>query len=326
MLGEQSETYSAEGAEQRGEKRPPARENGADSRDGTAARADGAARRQALPADRRGLLREAAAALGGERLEAELLLCHVLGCGRAQLLSHDAEAVPPAAAEAYLDLVRRRAGGEPLQYLLGSVNFMGLDLLVTPAVLIPRFDTERLAERAIALLEPVRAPAVLDACTGSGAIAIAISHARPDAVVWAGDLSAEALAVAEENNARCGTRVRFRQGDLLEPFRDLSGALDLLVSNPPYITTEEFRQLPRDVRREPSMALWGGADGLHFYRRLTEAAGQFLRPGGWLALEIGYRQGAAVRALMEERGLREITLLQDWQGLDRVLCGRKEAT
>ena len=271
----------------------------------------------------RALLRWAAAEVEGDkRLEAELLLCHVLHTSRALLLAHSDEEVDSQQEAAFRRLIGRYGAGEPLQYLLGTANFMGLELLVTPAVLIPRFDTERLAERALQLLEPFQRPTVLDVCTGSGAIAIAISHYRREAAVYAGDLSAEALQVAAENNRRCQTNVQLRRGNLLEPFADLAGQVDLLVSNPPYVTTQEMGQLPADVRREPRLALWGGGDGLYFYCKIAASAGALLRSGGWLALEIGWQQGEAVQRLLEASGFTKIELLQDWQGLDRVVCGQ----
>lgn len=274
--------------------------------------------------NRRALLQWGIAETGSEkRLEAELLLCYVLGTSRALLLAHDDMEATEVQIEAYQGMIMQYQSGAPLQYMLGTTDFMGLELQVTPAVLIPRFDTECLVERALQLLEPILQPTVLDICTGSGAIAIAISHYKKDAVVYAGDLSAEALRVATQNNAQCGTTVRFRQGNLLEPFSDLQGKVDLLISNPPYVTTEEMQVLPEDVRQEPRMALWGGEDGLYFYRKITAAAVTQLHSGGWLAFEVGWQQGDAVRQLLTSHGFGDVKILQDWQGLDRVVCGRK---
>lgn len=274
--------------------------------------------------NRRALLQWGIAETGSEkRLEAELLLCYVLGTSRALLLAHDDMEATEVQIEAYQGMIMQYQSGAPLQYLLGKTDFMGLELQVTPAVLIPRFDTECLVERALQLLEPILQPTVLDICTGSGAIAIAISHYKKDAVVYAGDLSAEALRVATQNNAQCGTTVRFRQGNLLEPFSDLQGKVDLLISNPPYVTTEEMQVLPEDVRQEPRMALWGGEDGLYFYRKIVAAAVTQLNSNGWLAFEVGWQQGDAVRQLLLDHGFDDVKILQDWQGLDRVVCGRK---
>lgn len=277
-----------------------------------------------MPMNSKQLLQWAVTELGPEKqLEAELLLCHVLDTSRALLMAHNTDVVEEEKAEQFRQLILRRKADEPLQYLLGTANFMGLELLVTPAVLIPRFDTERLVEKALHLMESLEAPAMLDVCTGSGAIALALQHYKPKAVVYAGDLSTEALAIATQNNARCGLAVQFRQGNLLEPFSDLQGTLDLLASNPPYITTQEMGELPGDVLREPRLALWGGDDGLYFYRKITASAVDLLKPGGWLIFEIGWTQGEAVQQLLEEAGFGKIELIKDWQGLDRVVCGQK---
>ena len=269
------------------------------------------------------ILQWAIAELGKEnRMEAELLLCHVLDINRALLLAHDTDSIGADKAEAYRTLVARRKAGEPFQYLLGSANFMGLDFIVTPDVLIPRFDTERLVEKALELLQPIAQPIVLDICTGSGAIAVAISHYKPDAAVYAGDISEAALKVAEQNNQCLNTHVSFRQGNLLEPFDDLNGTVHLLISNPPYITTQEMQELPIDVQQEPHLALWGGEDGLDFYRILSAKAPLLLRAGGWLMFEIGWKQGAAVSSLMQQQGFQNVAVLQDWQGNDRVVVGQ----
>ena len=272
----------------------------------------------------RELLKWAMAELGSDkRLEAELLLCHVLDTNRALLMAHDMDELAEEKAEAFRELILRRKADEPLQYLLGTASFMGLELLVTPAVLIPRFDTERLVEKALQLIDTKEAPIMLDVCTGSGAIALALQHYKPKASVYAGDLSGEALNIAAQNNQRCGLQVQFRQGNLLEPFADLTGRLDLLASNPPYITTQEMGELPGDVLQEPRLALWGGEDGLYFYRKITAAAVTMLKPGGWLIYEIGWMQGEAVQKLLDDAGFVKTEIIKDWQGLDRVVCGQK---
>lgn len=269
------------------------------------------------------LLQWAVQELGSDkRMEAELLLCHVLDTGRALLLAHDNDIISDEKAEAYRSLVARRKAGEPFQYLLGTANFMGLDLIVTPDVLIPRFDTERLVEKALELLQDTAQPVVLDICTGSGAIALAISHYRKDAAVYAGDISEQALQIAVVNNQRCHTTVTFRQGDLTAPFGDLHGKVHLLASNPPYITTQEMQELPLDVQQEPHLALWGGEDGLDFYRTLTANAPTLLCNGGWLVFEIGWKQGEAVKQLMQEHGFCKVEVVKDWQDNDRVVIGQ----
>ena len=269
------------------------------------------------------ILQWAIAELGVEkRMEAELLLCHVLNTNRGLLLAHDTDCIAREQAEVYRDFILRRKNNEPFQYLLGSANFMGLDLIVTPDVLIPRFDTERLVEKSLELLADKQQPIVLDICTGSGAIAIAISHYKQDALVYAGDISEQALRVAKENNRRCNTTVEFRQGDLTAPFENLFGKVDLLTSNPPYITSEEMNELPADVLQEPRLALWGGDDGLRFYRLLIANAPALLKNGGWLVFEIGWKQGESVQLLMQQRGFDNVAVIQDWQGNDRVVVGQ----
>ena len=269
------------------------------------------------------LLQWAVDELGSDkRIEAELLLCHVLDTNRALLLAHDTDVVNDEKTDMFRTLILRRKANEPFQYLLGTANFMGLELLVTPDVLIPRFDTERLVETALEVLADKQHPVILDICTGSGAIAIALSHFKKDAEVFAGDISEGALQVAKKNNIQCGTNVKFRQGDLTEPFSDLKGHVQLLISNPPYITTAEMLELPPDVRQEPYLALWGGDDGLQFYRTLTASATELLAYEGWLMFEIGWKQGAAVKTLMEQHGFSNIAVIRDWQGNDRVVIGR----
>ena len=269
------------------------------------------------------ILQWAIAELGVEkRMEAELLLCHVLNTNRGLLLAHDTDCIAREQEEVYRDFILRRKNNEPFQYLLGSANFMGLDLIVTPDVLIPRFDTERLVEKSLELLADKQQPIVLDICTGSGAIAIAISHYKQDALVYAGDISEQALLVAQENNQRCKTAVTFRQGDLIAPFSDLLGKVDLLVSNPPYITSSEMLELPLDVQQEPRLALWGGDDGLAFYRTITANAPALLANDGYLAFEIGWKQGEAVKQLMEKQGFWDVQVIKDWQNNDRVVIGR----
>ncbi len=273
----------------------------------------------------RELLQEAIGVLGAEkRLEAELLLASVLGYNRASLLAHDREETTPDQAQAFRELIKRRAADEPLQYLLGTTSFMGLDFKVAPGVLIPRFDTEILVEEAIKCLSGADAPRrILDVCTGSGAIAVSLAKYVRDSEVWASDLSPQALALAEENSQRLAAAVRFRQGDLLEPFKEAAfdHYFQLIASNPPYITTAEMAELPGDVRREPVMALWGGADGLTFYRRLARESGALLADEGYLIMEIGFAQGPAVQQILLDAGFEDVRIVKDWQAHDRVAIG-----
>ena len=188
----------------------------------------------------RELLQWAMQEIGNEkRFEVEHLLCSVLHLNRALLLAHDLDVIAAPEKRMFQTKIHQLKQGMPLQYLVGTTNFMGLDFRVSPAVLIPRFDTERLVEMVLQILEPISAPCVLDLCTGSGAIAVAISHERQDAQVWATDISAEALAVAEENNRENRTTVQFCQGNLFEPFMGGEKVFDVIVSNPPYIPNDQ---------------------------------------------------------------------------------------
>jgi release factor glutamine methyltransferase len=294
----------------------------------------------------------AAAAAGLDRLDAQLLLLHALGRpahDRAWLLAHDDDALPDAVRARFDDHVARRAAGEPVAYLVGEKEFHGLALRVDARVLVPRPDTETLVEWALAVLPPARparsadalvdaaettgaagaaaalheaaAPSVLDLGTGSGAIALALQRARPDLRVEAVDASAEALEVARDNAARLGLPVRFRRADWLDGTP--AGACDLIVSNPPYIAAGD-PHLPALVH-EPASALVAGADGLDDLRRIVAAAPAHLRAGGWLLLEHGHDQAAAVRALLAAHGFVDVASREDLASIERCSGGRRAA-
>ena len=261
-----------------------------------------------------------AAVLGLDRLDAQLLLLHALGQPldrRAWLLAHDGDALPEGAAAAFGALCSARLAGDPVAYLVGEKEFHGLALRVDPRVLVPRPDTETLVEWALALL-PTAAPAkVLDLGTGSGAIALAIQRARPAAHVEAVDRSAEALAVARANGQRLGLPVHFRQGDWLD---GTEGRYDLVVSNPPYIAAGD-PHLPA-LAREPLQALVAGADGLDDIRRIVQDAPARLVAGGWLLLEHGHDQSAAVQQLLAGRGFVQVQSRNDLAGIARCAGGK----
>lgn len=270
------------------------------------------------------------------RLDAEVLLAHVLGLERLQLHMYPAEAVGSPSATLFQHLVQRRTQGEPVAYLTGHQEFMGLDFKVSPAVLIPRPDTELLVESVLAYLqeEPTvdnlnKPPLAADIGTGSGCIAVSLAVLHPALTVMAVDLSPEALKVAGENSAnhQVADRVLLRHGDLLAPVKEWTDSgklMDVIVSNPPYITEEEMTQLDVSVAGfEPHSALAGGREGLDFYRRLTEEAPAMLRVGGLLAFEIGHEQGDVVAAMMKHQGLCQVQVLKDLAGLDRVVLGRR---
>ncbi|MHB8758328.1 MAG: peptide chain release factor N(5)-glutamine methyltransferase [Bacillota bacterium] len=257
--------------------------------------------------------------------DAASLLGQILGRPRLELpLSYSRE-LGPAELAAYEGLIERRATREPLQYILGTQAFLDFELMVDARVLIPRPETELLAERAIALGRAVGARRVADVGTGSGCLAIALARALPDAHVWATDASEDALTLARANAARLGAgdRLTFLRGDFLAPLTEAGVALDLLVSNPPYIPSGELPGLQEEVRdHEPRKALDGGADGLRAYRSLAAGARSVLAPGGRVALELGYGQAAAVRALLEAAGFVGIEVSPDYAGISRVMTAR----
>ena len=265
----------------------------------------------------------AAGALGIDRLDAQLLLLHALQRplhDRAWLLAHDTDALPDAAWPPFLAHCTRRAVGEPLAYLVGEKDFHGLTLHVDPRVLVPRPDTETLVDWALALLRERRAPALLDLGTGSGAIALALQHARPDARVDALDASADALAVAQANAARLQLAVRFAQGEWLD---GAAGGYDLIVANPPYIAAGDPHLAA--LAHEPQQALTAGADGLDDLRRIVADAPEHLADGAWLLLEHGFGQAAGVRALLRARGFAAVQSRTDLGGIERCSGGQWRA-
>lgn len=265
------------------------------------------------------------------RLQAELLLAHVLGCPRLKLYLDFERALNQVELDAMRELVRRRGNREPLQYLAGSAAFCGFELKVTPAVLIPRPETEMLAERGWAFLaglaSRVAAPQVLDFGTGTGCLAIALAVHRPQARITALDVSADALAVARANAADHGVeeQIQFVQGDSLAAIADTT--FHLIVANPPYIPTGQLAELDPEVRdHEPRLALDGGVDGLDVIRHLARHAAGRLRPEGSLMLEFGDGQDEAVRALFEEAGWDVEAIVPDLAGRERHLVARPGGT
>jgi release factor glutamine methyltransferase len=256
------------------------------------------------------------------RIEVQMLLQHVLGVSRAYLLAHPERVLDEAQAAAYHALLRRRLDGEPLAYILGEREFFGLNFRVTPATLIPRPDTELLVELALQRISPRGPFRVLDLGTGSGAIALSIAHARPEAQVTAVDASPEALAVARDNAQRLDAgNVRLLVSDW---FAALPGErFDLIVSNPPYIAGADAHLARGDLRFEPRSALASGADGLDDIRRIVAQAKDHLNKGGWLLFEHGYDQAAQARALLQQAGFTGVFSSRDLAGIERVSGGSK---
>lgn len=262
----------------------------------------------------------AARTLGIDRLDAQLLLAHHLRRARAWLVAHDDERLSPTVAAAFAADAARRADGVPLAYLTGRREFHGLELQVTPAVLDPRPDTETLVDWAIELLAGMHAPRVADLGTGSGAIALAIKHACPQASVLATDASAEALALARANAQRLGLDLSFAHGDWWQAVA-ASPPLHLAVSNPPYIREGDPHLAA--LHHEPIGALASGSDGLDAIRSIVAGAAKHLAPGGWLLLEHGHDQGPAVLALLATHGYEALGQRHDLAGHARCSGGRR---
>ena len=269
-------------------------------------------------------LLRAARAASCEPGEAELLLAHALGRPRSWLYAHGEDEVDAEVAGRYAALLTRRVAGEPVAYLTGSRGFWSLELQVSPATLIPRPETELLVELALARLPADRPSRIVDLGTGSGAIALALAHERRNAQVLATDASAEALAIARANAAALGLgNVGFRQGSWLRP---LSGErFELIASNPPYIAEDDAHLAQGDLRHEPRMALASGRDGLDAIREIAAGAPEHLLAGGWLLLEHGWEQGAAVRGLLREAGLVDVDSARDLSRHERISFGRTKS-
>ncbi|NLL17802.1 MAG: peptide chain release factor N(5)-glutamine methyltransferase [Clostridia bacterium] len=256
------------------------------------------------------------------RLEAEVLLAALLEEDRVKLLTYDERLLSLSLWEDYRSLLVKRAEGIPLQYLTGKQEFMSLTFQVNPSVLIPRADTEVLVEKVLSYRADNSLPksgSIVDVGTGSGAIAVSLAYYWPEAKITGVDISPEALAVARENGAANGVKVEWVLGDLLTPFIDSGVKFHLIVSNPPYIAAAEMPELPRDVQREPALALDGGPDGLAYYRRLIGQAPLCLTPNGIVAFEIGWDQGPAVKDLLAKAGFTQVQIGQDYAGRDRIV-------
>lgn len=278
-------------------------------------------------------VRSLIAASGLPVLEARVLMGHALQVNRAWLIAHDTDPLTDAQVSAYKQLAERRRAGEPVAYLLGEKEFMGHRFQVTPSVLIPRADTEVLVETALGDLEGKTLegkslkgesrPAVLDMGTGSGAIAISLALARPDVDVVATDVSTDALAVAQKNAISLGALVRFAQGSWFDALNSagLPAVYDVIVSNPPYISSGDAHLDQGDLRFEPRQALTDFRDGLEALRIIIAGARPHLHAGGSLWLEHGWDQAAAVRALLVEAGFQRVSSRRDLSDIERISGG-----
>jgi release factor glutamine methyltransferase len=276
-----------------------------------------------------------AADVGSPRMNAEVLLMFVLGTNRAYLYAHPERELTPEEESRYEDVLAQRTTGMPSQYVTGHQEFWGLDFIVSPAVLIPRPETEHLVETVLDLARGVPRPKLVDVGTGSGCIALALAHELKDADVYAVDLSADALEIARANAARLqlDPRVQFLQRDILNPpadgnaddaftFRDF----DFVVSNPPYVGFDEADKVQKSVRDfEPQMAVFAGEQGLDVLGPLVEQAHRALKAGGWLAVEMGYSMRDAVVNLLAPTMWDDIRVVPDLQGIPRVVAARKKS-
>jgi release factor glutamine methyltransferase len=254
------------------------------------------------------------------RLDAEVLLSHILRKERLFLYVHFDQPLEEAELSAFRSAVKQRAARLPIAYIIGMKEFMGLDFEVTPAVLIPRPDTEILVEKALSRLTAVDKPCILDLGTGSGAICISMLVNIPTAKGVTVDISTEALAVAKRNAARhfVSERLTFCQGDLFAPVKGQVFAA--IVSNPPYIPEADIAGLTPEVRQEPNIALLGGKDGLDFYRRIIQESRNYLAANGFVAMEVGIGQAQLVAKMAEETGRFKVSdIVKDYGGIDRVV-------
>ena len=258
---------------------------------------------------------------GVTRLEAQMLLLHSVGRDlhdRVWLLSHDADALDSVAQLAFQAQVARRLAHVPLAYITGQKEFFGLSLQVDARVLDPRADTEVLVEWALSCLADIPSPQVVDLGTGSGAIALALKYSRPEAQVWAVDLSADALAVAQANADRLALAITWRQGAWCAPLGETQ--FDAIVSNPPYVADHDPHL--EHLQHEPLQALTSGHDGLNDIRQIVQQAGSHLRPGGWLLMEHGFDQALAVHDLLLNAGFEQVQSRPDLAGILRCTGGR----
>lgn len=255
------------------------------------------------------------------RIEVQCLLQQVLNVNRAYLATHPERRLNTPEQARYDELLQRRLRGEPVAYLLGEREFFGLMFKVTPATLIPRPETELLVDLALQRIPTDGQNRVLDLGTGSGAIALAIAHERPDAEVLACDASSDPLDVARENARRLGiTNTTFIQSNWFQALAEKR--FEIIVSNPPYVAAGDPHLAQGDLRFEPTSALVSGGDGLHDIRQIVIQAKNHLVPGGWLLLEHGYDQAAQVRELLQQAGFSEVFSAHDLSGIERASGGR----
>lgn len=259
--------------------------------------------------------------------KARRLLAYSLNKSKEYLMVHEDEEINEKLYNLFFEKINRLKENEPIQYILENQEFMGFDFYVDKNVLIPQPDTENLVEEVIQIANSfdryeIKAPKILDLCTGSGAIAISLAKLIPNAIVYASDISKDALKIAEENSIKNCANVLFLQSDLFKQiFKDYR--FEIIVSNPPYIKSEVISNLSKEVQKEPHLALDGGNDGLDFYREIAKESKKYLKEDGYLALEIGYDQRLDVEKILEENNFKNIYSRKDLSGNDRVVVAQK---
>ncbi len=258
--------------------------------------------------------------------EAELVYSHVLNCGRLSLYLNKEARLDRDKSAQVSRILKRRIMGEPLQYILGSCEFMGLEFKVDQRALIPRPETEILVSCALEKLKSrgkTASPKILDLGTGSGCIAISIAKLLPQAIIWASDISLPALQLAKENADLHKVKVKFLRSDIFSALEKNQEKFDLIISNPPYISTGEFCGLAKEISFEPVLALAAGIDGLDFYRSIISRSTVHLHNNGLLAFEVGFRQAKAVSVMLEEKNFSDIKIIKDYNNIQRAVLAKK---
>lgn len=257
--------------------------------------------------------------------EAELVLSHVLNCDRLSLYLHKDDSLTRDNSVLISRILKRRISGEPLQYILGKTEFMGCAFKVDRRALIPRPETEILVESALRELKAsgIARPKILDLGTGSGCIAVSIAKLFPRAIVWAADISAQALSLAGENARLNKVKIKFLQTDIFSAFENKQEKFDLIISNPPYIPEKDFYGLAKEISFEPVLALKAPNHGLDFYSKIISRAAAYLKGNGLLAFEVGINQSGLVKAMLKEENFSDIRIIKDYNNINRVLMARK---